>query len=199
MSSEEKPRTTPPTVLRSRRLALENSKWKVYYDEIEGNGVTVSNYIVLGGQTQRPDFVTGACVLPIYQDKIVLMRAYRHPMAEFGWETARGFVDEGEEPAQAAMRELAEETGLGCAPEHLTFLGLVAPEVSTFIAKGALFLAEHCYPVSERDQDEPGLGAIFYFTLPEALALAESGEIQDVCTLIALYRFALRKQIVQNS
>lgn len=192
MRPPRSPEDRQPVKLRSRRLAVENSKWKVYLDEIEGSGVRVSDYIVLDATTRRRDFITGATVLPIFRGQIVLLRTYRHPMAEYGWEAARGFIDEGEEPAQAALRELREETGLSCAPERLAFLGLVAPEVSTFIAKAALFVAENCQLSSGQDQSEPGLGQISSFSLQDALALADSGEIKDVCTLIALYRYAYR-------
>ena len=45
-------------------------------------------------------------------DKIVLLRQYRYPLNDYVYELPAGLVEEGETPAQAAVREMEEETGL---------------------------------------------------------------------------------------
>ena len=75
--------------------------------------------------------------------------------------------------------------------ENTIAVGTFAQEASTICAKGALFIALDCQPGEKPDHAEPGLGELAYFTLDEALALADRGEIQDSATLITLYRYAL--------
>lgn len=46
-------------------------------------------------------------------DRVLLLRQYRHPVAALLWELPAGLLDtDGEQPLQAAQRELAEEAGL---------------------------------------------------------------------------------------
>ena len=45
------------------------------------------------------------------QDRIVLIRQYRYPVGRFVYELPAGLVEPGEDPRQAAVRELFEETG----------------------------------------------------------------------------------------
>ena len=44
------------------------------------------------------------------------------------------------------------------------------------------------------DLSEPGLGEIRFFSLDEALALADRGAIQDAATLLTLYRYARQRR-----
>ena len=46
------------------------------------------------------------------QEKVVLIRQYRYPIDGYIYEFPAGLVDKGENFAQAAVRELKEETGL---------------------------------------------------------------------------------------
>ena len=50
------------------------------------------------------------------QDKVVLIRQYRYPIDGYIYEFPAGLVDAGEDYAQAAVRELREETGLELTP-----------------------------------------------------------------------------------
>lgn len=55
----------------------------------------------------------GSAVMMAVDDKnrVLLVRQYRLPAEQFLWELPAGKVDDGEKPAQAAKRELIEETG----------------------------------------------------------------------------------------
>lgn len=48
--------------------------------------------------------------------RIVMIRQYRYPLGAYLYELPAGLIDEGETAAQAAARELREETGLLFAP-----------------------------------------------------------------------------------
>lgn len=49
-------------------------------------------------------------------EKVVLIRQYRYPIDDYIYEFPAGLVDAGEDYAQAAIRELKEETGLMLEP-----------------------------------------------------------------------------------
>lgn len=59
--------------------------------------------------------VEGIVIYPILKEepgKIVMIRQYRYPLDAYLYELPAGLVDGGETPAQAAIREMKEETGL---------------------------------------------------------------------------------------
>jgi ADP-ribose pyrophosphatase len=184
----------PGVVLLHRRLAHKNSKWYVYADHIRGaNGFEVKDYLVAAPQRSRPDLITGVVVLPVLRGEILLLRMYRHAVRRWSWEAPRGFADPDEPPEIAARRELAEETGLDCPASGLIPLGVCAPETGTLAGRGLLFAAVDCSPAFERDRCEPGLGECRAFSPEQALAMADTAEIEDGFTLAALYRYARLK------
>ncbi len=50
-------------------------------------------------------------IVAIQDEKVLLIRHYRYPIDKVVWAIPSGGVDEGEDPAVAALRELREETG----------------------------------------------------------------------------------------
>jgi ADP-ribose pyrophosphatase len=176
--------------LKNRRLIATNTKWHVYFDHLaDDQGNEVPDYLVLERVSPRPDVISGICVLPIVNGRFLLISSYRHPLKKQMWETPRGFIDAGETPAQAALRELKEETGLCCADSDLIPLGFYAPEASTMAARGALFVATNCTGALAAASDEIGLEALRLFELTEMAQLTATGGIEDAGTLITYYRY----------
>lgn len=167
-----------------------NSRFDVHFDHIAqaGRGEVV-DYLVVTPQRLPESLITGVSVLPIVNDRLVLLRMYRHPVATTGLEVSRGFIDQGETPAQAALRELREETGLACRPQDLISLGTCTPEAGVLRARMALFVATGCRPAGgDRDTAELGLGDTVSFSRDEARALLSQMTIEDATTVIALHR-----------
>jgi ADP-ribose pyrophosphatase len=98
-------------------------------------------------------------------------------------------VDPSETPAQAALRELTEETGLVCAPDRLIPLGASFPEASTLQARVALFVALDCELGPRTDQTEIGLGECVSFSMDDAQRLLLDHSLEDVTTALCLHRF----------
>ena len=180
----------PDVRLVKRTLTNENRMWRVYADHIRGSdGTEVEDYLVIAPKSARDDLIGGVTVLPIQDGKLVLLRSYRHAVERFEWEAPRGFVDLGEEPAIAALRELEEEAGLLCVAENLRSLGALAPEAGTIRARVALFAALDCKPGGTIDGSELGLGRPHSFTVGEVEAMLSRFEIDDATTLAAIHGY----------
>ena len=177
-------------VIKSRRLAAANSKWKVYLDHlVDSQGNEVLDYMAIEGSHLRQDKIAGVAVLPVVNGRFALIKSYRHALGSKLWEVPHGFIDAGEAPVDAAVRELAEETGLSCAANDLVPLGVYAPEPSTIAARGALFAAVNCSGTPRLCNDEMGHHSLRLFKPAEMADLMKSGEIEDAATLIAYYRY----------
>jgi 8-oxo-dGTP pyrophosphatase MutT (NUDIX family) len=177
-------------VASDRRLAASNSKWKVYLERLaDHRGNEVCDYMVIEAHHAHKDNVTGVAVLPVVPTGFVLLRSYRHALRARLWELPRGFIDEGETPSMAALRELTEETGLRCAPDDLIPLGFYAPEASTLAGRGALFAAIRCEGIARPGDGEIGLEEVEVIEHIRMLKMVSAGEIEDAGTLIAYYRY----------
>ena len=177
-------------VLKERRVAAQNSRWRVYFDHlVDDGGNEVRDYLVLEGRPPRPGQVTGVDVLPVLGDKLLLLRVYRHPIgASFGRCRAASSMTH-ETAAEAALRELTEETGLTCAPSDLVAFGTYAPEPGTMAAYGALFVATRCEGTPRRLDDELGHGAFALFDRKEWPSSSPRAKSPMAPRMLLYYRF----------
>lgn len=139
------------------------------------------------GQEGKRDVVRhpGAVALLAWQDKdtILLVRQFRYATGEELWEIPAGKLEPGEEAAQCAARELAEETGF--APGELQ--ELVRFYTSPGFSSELLYLYEARNlraTDGERDADE--FLEVRGIPFPIALEWLKEGRIKDAKTLVAL-------------
>ena len=99
----------------SSAYPIETPFLKLRADRVElPSGAVVDDYYV----RESRGFSVVFALTP--DDRVVLVRQYKHGIAEVVTELPAGGVDAGESPAACAVRELAEETGYaGGAPVHL--------------------------------------------------------------------------------
>lgn len=178
--------------LRERRKVFANSKFNVFSDHIvDDGGREIKDYLVVAPKNSAGDLVSGVAILPVYKDTVVLLRTYRHAIRRTILEVPRGFVDVGERPYEAAIRELAEETGLVCSTGRLIALGTCSPEAGVIAARVALFAALDCEAGTRTDEMEMGLGTCVSFSLQEAEGLLHKMALEDLTTALCLHRYFL--------
>ncbi len=182
----------PPIRRLGRRAVFENRVWRVFADAIaDASGAQVPDYLVLEAKAVPANAIGGVAVLPILADgRIALLRNWRHAIDGWSWEAAKGFVEAGEDPAAAALRELAEETGLACTAGDLVSLGSVHAEPAAMATRAALYVARNCTALADNvlETDEAGLGRVAFFDAAAAEALWQTGEMRDALSLLLLAR-----------
>ncbi|MEU8296096.1 NUDIX hydrolase [Micromonospora sp. NPDC048909] len=124
------------------------------------------------------------------QERLLLMRRHRFVFDRWVWELPGGYVDDGEQPAACAVREVEEETGWrpGVVEPLLSF----QPWVATADAENLVFLArEAAYIGAPVDVNEAE--RVAWIPLEEARHLVSQGEIAGAGTVIAVLELVARK------
>jgi ADP-ribose pyrophosphatase len=175
--------------LKQRRSVFANSRFTVYSDHIAGGDLEVEDFMVVVPHVRRDDLLTGVAVVPVHNGSILLLKNYRHPVAQPVWELPRGFMDQGENPAEAVVRELTEESGLICRSEGLIALGTFFPDPGVIRARVALFAAIECSDGGSRMDDEIGIHGRTWHPEEQVRRMLRDGSIEDGATCVALYRY----------
>ena len=134
----------------------------------------------------------GACIAALTEkDELYLVRQYRYALGQELWELPAGKLEEGEDPFEAAKRELEEECGLN-ADQYIDLhpfyptVGYCSEVIYTWLARGL-----HPVPM-HLDEDE--------FLTPTKMPLDEvcrmvlNGEIRDGKTVAAVLKIKALKE-----
>ena len=128
----------------------------------------------------------GAAVLALDDnDRVCLLKQYRHVVGDFIWELPAGKREADEPPEQTARRELAEEAGVKAA--HWSPLGKMYSSPGVFDEAVYLFLARDLTATSTQREPSENL-EVHWVPLAEAARMARDGRIDDAKTVIALLR-----------
>lgn len=126
-----------------------------------------------------------AAIVPMHADgSVTLVRQYRHATAGYLWEIPAGKLDDGEEPARCAARELQEEVGL--AAGELVRLGMIFTAPGFCDERIHLFLARQLTPVPQQLEDDEVL-SISRMPMSEALEMIRVGVMQDAKSIAGLH------------
>ncbi len=133
--------------------------------------------------------VGAVCVIPLTDSQeVICVRQYRYPFADVLLEIPAGKLDSpDEDPTEAALRELREETGATC--RSLTYLGkyfgspaLIGETIHMYLAEGLSF--------GELDLDEDEFLEVERIPLSELVDDILAGKVPDGKTQAAVLRAA---------
>lgn len=165
---------------RKSEVLGDYGKIRLERHELEGEPEDALPWFTLG----LSDWVVIAAVTD--DGRFVLVRQHRQGINDLSIETAGGIIDPGEDPAEAALRELREETGFQA--ERAEPLGWVHPNAALQANRCHLFLAAGATPVPGWSSDASEITEPVVLTESELRAALASGAISHALAVIALER-----------
>lgn len=116
-------------------------------------------------------------------NELLMIRRFRFIVDRWVWELPGGYVEEGEDIATAAKRELEEETGWTSANvEHLVTF---EPMVGSASAPNLVYVARNCV-LTDGSIDVNEASEVRWIPLGEAASLVASGEIVGSASVVAI-------------
>ena len=170
----------------SSRLIYDGKVVHLYEDEV----------LLPNGAQARREYVKhigAVCVLALNDaGEVILERQFRYPFHQELIEIPAGKLDSADEdPAEAALRELREETGY--VPERMTHIGDFFGSPAILDERIRMFLAEGLRKDAQKLDDDEFLEV---FTMPLETLVAEilAGNIPDGKTQAAALKVYAMKQ-----
>lgn len=175
-------------------MNLEQLKETCISSELIYDGKVVHLYV---DQISLPDgrpgvreyvkHIGAVCVLPLFSDgTVACVRQYRYAHGEVVTEIPAGKLDsKTEDHAEAALRELREETGCTCG--RLTYLGKLYSSPAIFDEVIDMYLAEELVE-GETDPDDDEFLSTVRLPLSELVDEVMAGRVPDAKTQAAVMR-----------
>lgn len=130
-----------------------------------------------------PDWAVVAPVTP--KGELVLVRQFRFGVQKLSLELPGGVIEQGEDPAAAAVRELAEETGY-CGSDAVV-LGSVHPNPAIQSNRAHMIVVPDVQLTTAPDWDADEELSITLAPMAEVLAMAREGKITHALMLNMLF------------
>ena len=133
-------------------------------------------------------------VLPILENiRVVMPKVFRKILGGAVWELPAGGIQKNENPEEAALRELREETGIS-----ITDISRLIPENTLVVSPNRLPMFPSIYSVNvsenefdSRSMHDDEVESVDCFSINTIKAMMSSGEIVTSITLAILGRFIL--------
>jgi 8-oxo-dGTP pyrophosphatase MutT (NUDIX family) len=141
------------------------------------DGVVFEQYVL------RVPKAAVAVVLDERRERVLMLWRHRFVIDRWVWELPGGYVDEAEDPAACAAREVEEETGW--RPRKLAALAAFQPMVGTADAENLLFLG-HGADYTGRPADANEARRVAWVDLASVPGRVARGEIVGAASMIGL-------------
>ena len=157
-----------------------NDGTKFYRDKIVKNG----------------GFGSPSSILPVLKNGNVLLvvepRVFTENTVEIS--ISGGYIDEGETKAEAARRELEEETGL--ISNNIVEVAEYYPDMGNCDHLNTIYIAFDCEPIGKKKYDEDEYIDSIEVTQEELIELVDSGRINNAATIIATLKLKEMKKTI---
>jgi 8-oxo-dGDP phosphatase len=178
-SMTEQARSRSEWTIHSETPVYENPWVDVLLADVElGDGTRFDHHII---RTRS----AASCVVVNDRDEVLLLWRHRFAVNRWVWEIPSGLIEEGEDPADCAMREVEEETGWRVAKVMPLVAfhpvgGMIRSTYHLFFAEGAEYIGE---PTEENEAEE-----VAWIPLSRILPMIDEGKIATGASLVGLLK-----------
>lgn len=167
-----------PWTTKSSRPVYENPWIRVREDEVirpDGEGG-------IYGVVSLKNVATGVIAMD-EAGRIALVGQWRYPLEQWSWEIPEGGAPEGEDPLDAAKRELREETGITAGNWRILLRSHISNCVTDEVAIVYLATRLDCGVPSPDPEEEL---EVRWVSFDEAIRMVEAGEITDAVSQLGI-------------
>jgi len=180
-------------ILKSK-IIFEKHGRKVVIDTLECADGSKYEWVYFG-DTKVKDNPTAVAVAAFTEDdKMLLVKQYRHPLGKLIYDLPAGGIREGESPQQAVLRELEEETGY--TAENLTWIGRFSWAPGNIAGVVELYFTKDLRMKRKFHADE--IANVEFMDFNTVLERILKGQFID-STLIIAALFVKAKNLLQNA
>ena len=137
---------------------------------------------------ESPDWIN--IVARTRDGKLIFVRQHRLGTDEVTLETTAGIIEKGEDPAIAATRELAEETGY--TSDSLQLLRTLDSNPAIMTNRTHFFFADNCIQSQNQELDREESIAVELYSIEDTMEMIRSGKINHsiIVTALSLFFFS---------
>jgi ADP-ribose pyrophosphatase len=119
-------------------------------------------------------------------NQILVIRSYRHIVDSVQIEAPSGYIEKGESPEYAAIRELKEETGY--TAKKIVSIGSYTLDYTMFEQQGNVFVAYDLIKEGEQSLGNMEKKELAILTINEIKQLLFESKILNAASIVALYK-----------
>lgn len=190
MNSRKTPLKGEIKLLKSN-IVFSNQYAEIHNDFVRYPGGTEGTYIkVISGTSQS------VAVLPITEKgNMIVIRLYRYGVGGWGVEIPKGAVEKDESAANAAARELMEETGYTC--RRLIPIGEYSESPAVFGTKMVCFIAIGCkYTAPPKREDAEAIDQAIEIPVEDFLQQKYEADFTDSISELLAYKYLSVKEMI---